>query len=110
MRRVVLKDFTFSDGTFLPRGSVVSAAMQPMHHDEEVYPDPEAFNPWRFSDKRAQKGEEMKHQLVTTNSEYITFGHGRHAWYVSFCASPARVLNVFLSAPVVSSPRMNSSS
>lgn len=83
MTRLTLQDFTFSDGTFVPKGELISAAMHPMHHDSELYADPEVFNPWRFADLRANEGEELKHQLVSTNSEYITFGHGRHAWYVS---------------------------
>ena len=53
-----------------------------MHHDGELYANPDVFNPWRFADLRTQEGEELKHQLVSTNSDYITFGHGKHAWYV----------------------------
>ena len=40
---------------------------------------PHAFNPWRFSDIRDEEGEGMKHQLVATATEYVPFGHGRHA-------------------------------
>lgn len=83
MTRLTLQDFTFSDGTFVPKGELISAAMHPMHHDSDVYADPDIFNPWRFADLRSNEGEELKHQLVSTNSEYITFGHGRHAWCVS---------------------------
>ncbi|KAK7682140.1 hypothetical protein QCA50_014726 [Cerrena zonata] len=79
MTRLTLQDFTFSDGTFVPKGELISAAMHPMHHDSDVYTDPDIFNPWRFADLRSNEGEELKHQLVSTNSEYITFGHGRHA-------------------------------
>ena len=82
MTRMTLKDFTFSDGTFVPKGQFISAAMHSMHHDGELYANPDVFNPWRFADLRTQEGEELKHQLVSTNSDYITFGHGKHAWYV----------------------------
>lgn len=41
------------------------------------------FNPWGFSDIRDKEGEGLKYQLVT---EYVPFGHGRHAWYV-ICSS-----------------------
>ncbi|CAL1703009.1 unnamed protein product [Somion occarium] len=77
--RLAVQDFTFSDGTFIPKGTFVSAAMMPIHHDEEFYENPEMFNPWRFAEKRSGEGEELKHQLVSTNTEYITFGHGKHA-------------------------------
>jgi len=78
LSRVALKDFTFSDGTFIPAGTFVSAAMRAMHLDETVYHDANVFNPWRFSDKR-EGGESTKHQMVTTSLEYLTFAHGRHA-------------------------------
>ncbi|KAI0070826.1 cytochrome P450 [Panus rudis PR-1116 ss-1] len=80
MSRLALKDFTFSDGTFIPAGTFVSAAALPMHYDEEHYENPEVFNPWRFSEIRALSDEEsVKHQMVSTSAEYLPFGHGRHA-------------------------------
>ncbi len=82
MTRLAMQDFTFSDGTFVPKGSLVSAAAGPMHQDEEFYEDAEIFNPWRFVNMREEEGEGTKHQMVTTSSEYVPFGHGRHAWYV----------------------------
>ncbi|PSS38092.1 hypothetical protein PHLCEN_2v72 [Hermanssonia centrifuga] len=79
MTRLAMQDFTFSDGTFVPKGSLVSAAAGPMHQDEEFYEDAEIFNPWRFVNMREEEGEGTKHQMVTTSSEYVPFGHGRHA-------------------------------
>ncbi|THG96485.1 hypothetical protein EW026_g5347 [Hermanssonia centrifuga] len=79
MSRLAMQDFTFSDGTFVPKGSLVSAASGPMHQDEEFYEDAEIFNPWRFVDMREEEGEGTKHQMVSTSLEYVPFGHGRHA-------------------------------
>jgi hypothetical protein len=30
---------------------------------------------------REQEGESIKHGMVTLTPEFVTFGHGRHAWY-----------------------------
>jgi len=77
--RKALVDFTFSDGTYIPSGSFVSAAATPTHHDDKFYENPEIFNPWRFAELRSEEGEGVKHQMVTTSTEYVAFGHGRHA-------------------------------
>ncbi|EGN93634.1 hypothetical protein SERLA73DRAFT_189361 [Serpula lacrymans var. lacrymans S7.3] len=79
MSRKALKDFTFSDGTFIPAGCIVSVAAYPIHHDADIYADPHVFQPFRFADLREGEGEEVRHQMVSTNPEYIPFGHGRHA-------------------------------
>ena len=85
---MVLKDVTLSDGTFIPKGTLLAAATHATHHDEAVYPDAEVFDPFRFAHMREQAGESMKHQFVNTSLEYIPFGHGKHAWYaVRFCRS-----------------------
>lgn len=84
MTRKALKDFTLSDGTFIPAGTFISAASYATHHDTEFYKDPDVFNPWRFSEMRDEEGEGIKHQMVSTSSEFISFGHGKHAWYATF--------------------------
>ena len=74
---------TLSDGTFLPKGTLVSAAMWATPHDEAVSPDADVFVPFRFARMRgAGEGEGTKHQFVHTSPEYIAFGHGKRAWYV----------------------------
>ncbi|KAK7460913.1 hypothetical protein VKT23_008841 [Stygiomarasmius scandens] len=77
--RKVLKDFTFSDGTFVPAGSRISVPSFALHHDDRYYEDPHEFRPFRFSDMRANEGESIKHQMITPNPEYFFFGTGRHS-------------------------------
>ncbi|PCH34274.1 cytochrome P450 [Wolfiporia cocos MD-104 SS10] len=77
--RIALKDVVLSDGTMIPAGTFVAAAATSTHLDEENYENAEIFNPFRFSDKRLEDGEKNKHQYVSTSSEYIGFGHGKHA-------------------------------
>ncbi|KAF5365279.1 hypothetical protein D9758_005352 [Tetrapyrgos nigripes] len=88
--REVLKDFTFSDGTTIPAGSRVAIASFALHHDERYYEDPYEFRPFRFADMRAQEGESIKHQMITPNPEYMFFGAGRHAWWVSYQMSDSK--------------------
>ena len=45
------------------------------------YKDPNEFKPFRFSDMRdTEENGNIKHQMVTLNSDYFQFGAGRHAW------------------------------
>ncbi|XP_014286441.1 probable cytochrome P450 6a14 [Halyomorpha halys] len=51
----------------LPKGSVVTIPIYSIHHDPKYYPNPEKFEPERFS-------EENKHKLVKCT--FLTFGEG----------------------------------
>lgn len=90
LTRKVLKPYTLSDGTFLPPGTFVSASSRAIHFDPENYARPEEFDGFRFADMRdendaggaieGEEGSANKHQMVTTGTEYLPFGHGKHAW------------------------------
>ena len=45
-----MKDFTFSDGTFIPRGCYVATTSIGLHEDSQSYTNPTVFDPWRFFD------------------------------------------------------------
>ncbi|KAK0212153.1 cytochrome P450 [Desarmillaria ectypa] len=79
MLRVVKKDFVFSDGTIVPAGNHLGVAAYSTHMDEKNYEDPLEFKPWRFSDKRKEEGESLRHQMVALDLEYVLFGNGRSA-------------------------------
>ncbi|KAH9838661.1 cytochrome P450 [Rhodofomes roseus] len=80
VNRKALQDFTFLDGTFVPKGTFVAAAARPIHWDEEHYANPEAFDPWRFANMSNRNFKTAaSEQLVKTNDHYLLFGHGRHA-------------------------------
>lgn len=83
MTRTAMKDFTFSDGTFIPKGAMVSAATSARHCDNKLYKNGDTFDGFRFSEIREQEGLGTTNHLVATNPDWIAFGHGRHAWYVS---------------------------
>lgn len=83
MNRVVNKTngFTFSDGTTLPKGTFLTVAMHATHREEAIYgPNSDVFDGFRFANMReAGEGEGLKYQMVNTNVDYLSFGHGRHA-------------------------------
>lgn len=81
--RKAVKDVTLSDGTRIPKGTLVAAAAVIAHSDDTRYADPLVFDPFRFSRMREAGAEEaVKHQLVNTSVDFITFGLGKHAWSV----------------------------
>ncbi|KAF8549780.1 cytochrome P450 [Imleria badia] len=79
LQRKALKDFTFSDGTFVPKGTMIAAASRSVHRDEAVYERALAFDPFRFAHLREEEDKGVKHQYISTTPEYLPFGHGRHA-------------------------------
>ncbi|KAH9840867.1 cytochrome P450 [Rhodofomes roseus] len=79
MTRKALKDFYFSDGTYIPAGTMISAPSYSLHHDGHFYDNPTVFDPFRFARMRDDDGEGLRHQMVATSPDYIPFGHGRHA-------------------------------
>lgn len=82
MERLTLKDFTFKDGTVIPKGAFVSVAQRVTHLDPEYYENPSTFSPWRFV--TTTEGESsttpVKDLATTASVEYLPFGLGRHAW------------------------------
>ncbi|KAK7460911.1 hypothetical protein VKT23_008839 [Stygiomarasmius scandens] len=79
MNRKALKNFTFSDGTQVPAGTIISTAAYSLHHDEGYYKNPMEMEPFRFSNMRENEGESIKHQMVTPSTDFVLFGAGRHA-------------------------------
>ncbi|KAM6495657.1 Cytochrome P450 [Amanita muscaria] len=79
MMRKALKDFKLSDGTVVPAGSLLTIPLLAMHTDANTYPDPDTFDGFRFDKLREQEADNAKHQLVSLDSSYFAFGHGRHA-------------------------------
>ena len=82
-----MKDYTFSDGTFIPKGTLIGIANRSLQYEKNFYENPSVFQPFRFAEMYKDDNDETKGQLVSTSIEYLDFGHGRHAWYDAFCLS-----------------------
>lgn len=82
-------------GWTLPKGSFVTVNLEGTHHDQDLYEDPQSYDPLRYSRLReawdAKSDEEKKSEpeegakirglgMVTTSPQHLAFGHGRHAW------------------------------
>jgi cytochrome P450 len=85
MRRIVRQPFTLSDGTHLPKG--IAAPVYAIHLAESNYPDPASFVPFRFADNGTdtdivtakKEGAGRKVDMTATSTDFLPFGHGRHA-------------------------------
>ena len=89
LTRVAVQDFYFSNGVRIPAGEMVSSLATPVHQDAKYYPDPSEFQPWRFYDLARAEEEASgsgrptaKYDMVTPSKTFLTWGLGRHAWYV----------------------------
>jgi cytochrome P450 family 6 len=66
--RTVTKDYQVPDSkVILKKGMTMLASIYAIHHDPEIYPDPEVFDPDRFSHENMAK----RHPL-----SFIPFGEG----------------------------------
>ncbi len=94
-RKVVVKEGIThpQEGWHAPYGSLFMLNLANIHHDPDLYEEPENYNPWRFSsireeyDARSPEKKDPEEGLrvkklgmVTTSDKHMAFGHGRHAW------------------------------
>ncbi|KAI0348326.1 cytochrome P450 [Trametopsis cervina] len=80
--RMFYKDYTLSDGTFIPAGNIVVTPVLPTHMDPENYENPRVFDPLRFvklQEDDPSVAQATTLQYVTTTSDFYSFGHGKSA-------------------------------
>ena len=73
-----MNDFTFSDGTTVPPGTLVAISSHNVHFNDKVYEDPLKFDGFRFSKMREGLGSGKNVGMVTSSPDHLPFGHGRH--------------------------------
>jgi len=78
MRRMATDNIEFSDGTRIPKGTITGVTAHGMW-DSKTYSEPHVWDGRRFLRMREAAGQEHAAQLVSTNPEYLSFGHGQHA-------------------------------
>ena len=103
MFRVAMKDFTFSDGVRIPAGTFVCVPLYATHYDDQTYAESSKFDPNRFAADAPEAGatalaekdgEHRQQQMVTPTPQYLSWGLGRHSWYV-FLGQAVPWLNIF---------------
>jgi len=79
-QRLAVKDFTFSNGVRIPKGTIIQGVATPIHMDPSIYSDPNNFNPFRFF---SDDPDVPKKDMATISLEYLPFSYGRNAWCVT---------------------------
>jgi len=101
--RKFMKAVTFSDGMYIPSGTLSAVPVEPRHFDSSCYPSADAFDGFRFSRLHEQHRVDgsatsnrmnPQFQLITTTADYLAWGYGRHACLGRFLA--ATVLKMML--------------
>ena len=65
LSRRTLKDGTLPDGTLIPKGYSIYVDLARVHMNPELYPNPEVFDPFRFSKLRDEADSDLKNGLTT---------------------------------------------
>ncbi|KAJ5570852.1 cytochrome P450 [Penicillium sp. DV-2018c] len=88
--------YRFKNGVHLKKGTVSAIPIWQIHHDPDLYPQPEEFDARRFyqNDDGAQG---RKPSIQTTSDYFLAFGAGKHACPGRFFASQhLKLLMAFL--------------
>lgn len=67
MIRTTIQDGTLPDGTVIPTGYKVSMDMTQVHMNPEIYPEPEVFDPFRFSKLAEKTGNNAKYGFTAVD-------------------------------------------
>lgn len=79
-----MRQYRFSNGVVLPKGAIVGVPVGGIHMDDKIYERANDFDGFRFSKLREREGDNPKCYSANTSSDYLHFGHGIHAWFVTF--------------------------
>lgn len=79
-----MKPYTLSNGVTLPKGTMVSVAVNNIHTDDQYYPNARQFDPWRFSRVReaAPADKKERGQWAGLEKNFYSFGSGKNSWSV----------------------------
>ncbi|EOO03327.1 putative cytochrome p450 protein [Phaeoacremonium minimum UCRPA7] len=79
LTRVAKVGYTFKDGLYVPKGTMLQILHSGHQLDPEFYDEPLSFDPWRFLRKRQVAGDENKFQFDSLSDIETQFGAGIHA-------------------------------
>ncbi|GME33224.1 cytochrome P450 [Neofusicoccum parvum] len=79
LTRKTIKDWTMSDGTFLPKGTRFSIPAYHRLRDPDFVENAEKFDCFRMYRRRQDPEKANQHQFVMTSEDNLHFGHGINA-------------------------------
>ncbi|KAL4935180.1 cytochrome P450 [Aspergillus oleicola] len=86
MHRRALADIDLPGDIHIKKGDHLAVSSHSMW-DEENYPNPEQFNPYRFVERRKIPAYEHKSAYVSTSADHLGFAHGKLACPGRFLAA-----------------------
>lgn len=75
---------------------MVLTPIGPIQRDPTLYEKALEFDGLRFSKMRGEFGDKVRFHAANTSTEFLHFGHGRHAWLVLLFLWLITVLDDFL--------------
>jgi cytochrome P450 len=66
---MTIRDGKLQDGTIIPPGYFVAVDMSTVHKDPGVYPQPNDFDPFRFSRIREENVTDAKQAFATVDKD-----------------------------------------
>ncbi|KAL5380441.1 hypothetical protein DPSP01_007763 [Paraphaeosphaeria sporulosa] len=71
LTRNARKEVRFKDGTVIPPGAILTAPALHLHRSEEFYPNADVFDGFRFGLMNQESQKVTKHQMISTDIEYL---------------------------------------
>ncbi|TLS22078.1 uncharacterized protein PpBr36_09393 [Pyricularia pennisetigena] len=78
-QRKAMDEVKLSDGFVIKKGTKMMMDGPSIMLNEEIYPDPFKYDPYRFVNMRQNPAMESRAHLVSISAEHFGFGHGTHA-------------------------------
>ena len=82
--RLTVQDGTLPDGTFIPAGYQVSVDLLRIDRNPAVYPNPDVFDPFRFSKLRDETGSDAKYGFASVDKNVRAASSNHSAFSMTY--------------------------
>ncbi|MCJ1424276.1 hypothetical protein MMC29_002163, partial [Sticta canariensis] len=80
VQRKVLRDFTFSDGSYVPAGNVICVPQQAVMRDARYYDRPNEFLPFRFVANQEEIDDVANQKFTDLKPHFYLWGAAKNPW------------------------------
>ncbi|KAH9844886.1 MFS general transporter [Teratosphaeria destructans] len=87
MRRLAIKDVELLNGIELRKGDISAIASAHRMWSQDIYEDPVVFDSYRFIKRRRMPGQKNRSWLMSTITDFMASGYGKHACARRFFAA-----------------------